>query len=1013
MRPIKLTMQAFGAYREKTVLDFGRLGDRNFFLIHGPTGSGKTTILDAICFALYGETSGQLRTSKTVRSDFADAGLRTYVELVFSIGEDVYRIERSPEQERAKMRGDGTMLEKPQAMLWKASSDGEKILASSTRSVTEAVEAMLGFECNQFRQVVLLPQGEFRKLLSANSTDRQEIMKALFRTGIYEKIENHLKQKASGVKKLFEEVEQERRFILETSGVASEAELVQEIAKRSEEETELVAQVAEQKQILAQKETALTEGKQIEALFAEYLVSQNAYKSAQTAQQEAFDLRGAWQTAKKAQTLAMSDQYLTQEEELCAKKRDALIQAEKTLAEADALLGKAERDYTREKERDVQREKAREERNRLEKLTEGVRLLLTADKEHQTAVALAKRAEADYRDKQEKCQTYEKALEELTKQREAKLEEAKRLAVLSEEKEKLTRLYQTSAEKDAISREIVEQEKQLTHVRIRVDKLAENVKRSQEVCREAELRWQKAQAGILATTLMEGAPCPVCGSLHHPMTAKLAESISEEELKKAKRTAEIALAEHTKANLELATLVARQEARVQKREELSLVLGQAEETAVLQEKLVRLTEQVKAATGAAEDAERLKTRIANGEQMLADTVKARDDAQSMHQKAVGVVRAAQAILEERRGQVPSELMADGALDMAKRQADMRIKKLTEDWQRADTAYQKAQADVAKAKADTEALQKGVAEQETKCQTLFKKLSEEAIGLGFGDRDALRCSLRPSDWLDKTEKHLRSIDDTVLATRERCTRAKQATEGKVRPNLVGLSEAKKLAEDSYLAVVKKRQTLEDMIQTQKSRQKKLADCAKRIGDLEMRYRIVGQLAGIAGGNNEKNLTFQRYVLSELLTEVAEVASVRLLKMSRNRYMLRRTDSLSRKNAAGGLELEVFDNLTGVARPVGTLSGGEGFLASLALALGLADVVQSYAGGIWLDTMLIDEGFGTLDPETLDFAISTLLDLQRDGRLVGIISHVPELTERIDARLEVLQTNHGSTAVFHVG
>ena len=197
MRPIRLTMQAFGAYRERTDIDFGELAGRSFFLIHGPTGSGKTTILDAICFALYGETSGEMRAVKTVRSDFADAHTRTYVDFTFAVGADIYRVERSPEQERAKMRGAGTMLEKPQATLWQVEERGETVLASNTRNVTEAVEAMLGFECSQFRQVVLLPQGEFRKLLMAGSVERQDIMQTLFRTELYEMIEQKLKEKAT------------------------------------------------------------------------------------------------------------------------------------------------------------------------------------------------------------------------------------------------------------------------------------------------------------------------------------------------------------------------------------------------------------------------------------------------------------------------------------------------------------------------------------------------------------------------------------------------------------------------------------------------------------------------------------------------------------------------------------------------------------------------------------------------------------------------------------------------
>jgi exonuclease SbcC len=261
-------MQAFGAYREQTKLDFGELGGRSFFLIHGPTGSGKTTILDAICFALYGETSGDARAAKTVRSDFADDKTRTYVDFTFAVRDDVYRVERSPEQERAKMRGTGTMLEKPQATLWRVEESGEKVVASGAKNVTEAVEAMLGFECSQFRQVVLLPQGEFRKLLLAGSVERQDIMQTLFRTELYELIEQKLKEKASGVRKLFEQIEQEKRLILEASGAESEDALLRMIDELKREEASLTAHVRERLTIKERAEALLAEGKRIDALFA-------------------------------------------------------------------------------------------------------------------------------------------------------------------------------------------------------------------------------------------------------------------------------------------------------------------------------------------------------------------------------------------------------------------------------------------------------------------------------------------------------------------------------------------------------------------------------------------------------------------------------------------------------------------------------------------------------------------------------------------------------------------------
>lgn len=861
---------------------------------------------------------------------------------------------------------------------------------------------------------MLLPQGEFRKLLSANSADRQEIMKTLFRTGLYEKIEEHLKQKASGVKKLFEALEQERRIILETSGVSDEGELAELIVRLEQEEKTLIERVNACKARLEIEEKALTEGKRIEALFAEYASAQEANQAAQKAQEEAKARRAEWETAVRAQKLSSADAYLMKEEESCTQKQQSAQEANRSMEETRTLLEEAKRVYECEKGREKEREQALEERRRLEALSESVRALRQAQKDYLTAQQEEERALRECDDKEQKCKAYETALAELKKLREDKLAAAQEASSLATAQERAQMLCRTSLERDKVIAEIDEEDRTIARVREQIEAADQKAQAAETRYHAVEMRWQSAQAGILAVNLAADAPCPVCGSLHHPQLAQPGALPSEEERKAAKQEAETARAFHTKENLKLASLTARQESRLQRQAELVALLGQeALPTKVLKEQLEALVQKVKQATAATSEAETLKARIVKGEQILADMVKAREKAQVLYQKAVGTVRAVKAVLDERGGAVPPALMAQGALEAAQKAADVTVKSLAEAWQKADTSYQKAQAEAVKAQAHATTAAQSAVEQAEKCKLLLQTLLAEGAQLGFGSREAIRGAMRSASWLEAAQRQLQMIDETALAANDRYLRSKRAIEGVTRPDTETLAQAKQAAQEAYLAAVKEAQTQADTIRAHKRNRQKIADCLSRSGELESSYRVIGQLAGIAGGNNEKKLTFQRYVLSELLTEVAEVASVRLLKMSRHRYTLQRTDELTRRNAAGGLELEVFDHLTGLARPVGTLSGGEGFLASLALALGLADVVQSYAGGIRLDTMLIDEGFGTLDPEMLDFAISTLLELQRGGRLVGIISHVPELTERIDARLEVLQTNHGSTAVFHVG
>ncbi len=1014
MRPIRLTMQAFGAYRERTELDFGELEGRTFFLIHGPTGSGKTTILDAICFALYGETSGEMRTARTVRSDFADARTRTYVDFTFAVGTDIYRVERSPEQERAKMRGAGTMLEKPQATLWQVEGDGEKVLASGAKSVTEFVVTTLGFECDQFRQVVLLPQGEFQKLLMAGSAERQAIMQTLFRTELYELIEQKLKEKARAVREAFNEIEQERRLILENAAVANEEELSVKLSELGREERALIALVAERLAAKKLAEADLAEGKRIDALFTEAKNALAAEKKATEAEAASRLLREEWETAMRAQKLSTAESYLGQEETALRTKGETLDRQKKALARAQSAQQQAECVYQAEKARESDRQQARDVRMDLDKKTEVVRQLAEAQKAYLEAQRTMGTAEEKMTSKENACNTYTKAIDELRKQREEKLALAQESAKLSQEKERLTALLKTRKEFDKLLGNIDEEAKKIVQKEKDVLCAYEEAQRAERSAEELELAWQRAQAGVLARTLKDGAPCPVCGALHHPHLAPSEQAPSEQARKGAKDKAETLRKHHAKESVSLATLIAHQEARTKKKEELLALLGECTADAkTLTSQTETAIKKAQEAQQAVDDAQVLKARIENGETVLKNTKEEFETARTAYQEASGKYRSAQAIVEERKNQVPDELTADGALERAKSEADKKITELDTAWENAQARQRTANEELARANADAEQGGVAFAEQKQKCQDLLAAFLREANALGFDSRQAVLASSRTERWLSDTEASLKQIDETVTTSRDRLQRANQAIKGMTMPALDVLTEAKNVAEKAHLDAVRDLQTKKNTIAQQETNRRKIADCAKRIDSLQEGYRIIGKLAQVAGGDNEKKLTFQRFVLSELLTEVAEVASARLLKMSRRRYTLQRTDERARKNAAGGLELEVFDNYTGMARPVGTLSGGESFLASLALALGLADVVRSYAGGIRLDTMLIDEGFGTLDPEMLDFAIKTLLELQQGGRLVGIISHVPELKERIDARLEVLQTNKGSTAVFRIG
>ena len=376
------------------------------------------------------------------------------------------------------------------------------------------------------------------------------------------------------------------------------------------------------------------------------------------------------------------------------------------------------------------------------------------------------------------------------------------------------------------------------------------------------------------------------------------------------------------------------------------------------------------------------------------------------------METALAVWRERESSVPENLRDAVALDKARQDARQNRDKLTANFEKAKKAADGAkQALAAAAAAEKEALANWqaavkLAEEEMRS---FQKRLESA---GFDGLKEYQEARKTPDEIKKMESEIKGFDQSLHAARDRLARAARAAEGLAEPDLEKLALAEAEAKEEHDQLLIKEGQLQSQVREGNKSLKKLQELEGQLESLEGRYMVFGRISEVANGRNKYGLTFQRFVLGALLDDVTIAATERLKLMSRGRYHLQRTTELSRRNAAGGLDLEVFDTYTGAARNVSTLSGGETFLASLSLALGLADVVQSYSGGIHLDTIFVDEGFGTLDPESLDFAMRALIDLQKGGRLVGIISHVPELKERIDARLEVQPTDRGSVAGFRI-
>lgn len=1017
MRPLRLTMCAFGPYAAVQQLDFADLQGRSFFLIHGPTGSGKTTILDAICFALYGDTSGALRDSKSIRSDHATLETATEVEFDFSVGAAAYRIHRSPEQERPKKRGDGMTVKPAEAMLWEL-KDGEepKLLVTGWSDVTKKTETLLGFRSSQFRQVVLLPQGDFRKLLTANSSERQEIMQTLFKTELYRSIEETLKAKAQELKKEFEAFQRERLWVQNEAGVESAADLAG--------------------QLQTNQTTLEQAGRQLEQLALQLKTAQQAVAAAQLDQAKLTEQAAALRELTELQAkVAVVEEKRT--ELLRAQQAATLMDAEalvERLSQEIAVLAQEEKEDGRQLEQARMRSRQAEERLAGEVAQENEREALAARiielnqlKEKTAAIENARQAMAAAQLVSENTARSKAVVTEETnvakaavQQKNEQLQQLKELAAQAgSHKAALDHLNQVVSQRQTlitVEKEFIAAAKQLAEGEKKLRVLEERCLEAKTAFTALQQSWLLSQAAVMASRLAPGQPCPVCGSHEHPEPAVSAGLAPDEQAIKQQQQRVEKLEQERE---ELRGTFSRQQSAcatlANRVKDLEQQLGSQAVKPIgdLQQELAALAtryEQAVAAQRQAEHGQQQLQQLVEKEQQLVERLA---QAEQEWLQADSAFKAAQAVWTERQQAVPSSFHDPAVLSQAQSQALKRQKELKDALETAQRASQEAVQQVTKWQQKLENTLHNLRTAQTRQQEARSQLADRLQAAGFADQADYNQAKKTAEYRSKLAERLQAFDHSLAAAQERWQRAQTAAAGIQPPDIAALEQHHAGVQAQHNAEVAEHSRIAVLVARQEEWLHKLKQLSGKMEKTEQRFGVLGRLAEVANGSNEYRLTFQRFVLGTLLDDVAIAANERLKTMSRGRYMLQRTMDRARKNAAGGLDLEVFDHYTGSARGVGTLSGGETFLASLSLALGLADVVQSYAGGIHLDTILVDEGFGTLDPESLDFAIRALLDLQKGGRLVGIISHVPELKERIDARLEVCTTQFGSTACFQVG
>lgn len=1062
MRPIKLIMQAFGPYKNKEVIDFTRLGNRNLFLITGNTGAGKTSIFDAIAYALYGEASGGDRDFKSLISDFADDETITRVIYDFSLNGKHYRIDRIPTQEKKKQRGEGYTNQTASAELYLISPSDEKQLISSRRvtEVNDKIMELIGLDANQFKQIMMLPQNAFRELLTSKSDERQMILQKLFMTKKYQQFETRLKERTKELKTDLESTEKdlthELAEILITEEEKERYEIKQDLSDITGSIDSLAGLINDQ---LKGKETLDKEIEEVE-------------KNVSTLADKLSSEKLLLDTFNKRDMVKKEVEALKEKKEQMTLLEESLKRAEKALfVEKEETLLKNLQDEKNTLDDQIKKQlKEKEQANReLDEATKQLELSKTVEKEELEELKINKQKILSYKEAVEKLNEAEKEKGQqhgllLTLQQ--KKEEA--LQTQKETKEKINELKIKISRFDAIYEKKDAYNEKLSQVKDRLHKLETLVewldrykdeqskyqtlhdeyieknqllkakeKTSLEIKQRLEqLKQQDAQnaAYKIAATLKENEPCPVCGSVHHPFPSKPAHEIKAGELEKAeseyqdsvndvntlkgrleiiKKNGLISKDEKEKLWQKIVEHPANDFQETVDASQFSQIQDHFKQSLQDYQKLGReISNELKSLIEEEKKLQKYKKALEKGESELDSHTKKAEQLEKQFNESNIAYTLAMSNVERLKKDIPSQYLMKGVLEEEIQATDKKIQTLEKRMEKAQQSFDQKKLQLNTLHTQIQSSQKNIEQLALKVEKQREIFKQELSKYDFETVEAYQKARLDEETISEQRKALETFNTLYTEKTSRLSSLNEELKGKTKPDVELLEKQLTTLNTALDQLKEKRVMLQNRLSENTKRLDKIKTLYEKKQTLENQYGVHGYLWDLTKGANAYRINFERFVQTSFLDDILFAANQKLEGMTDGRYQLNRITETDNKKSTSGLDIEVFDQYTGEARHVKTLSGGEGFKASLAMALGLSEVVQSHSGGVSLETLFIDEGFGSLDSESLDNAIKTLMELQSGGRLVGIISHVAELKERIDTYLEVTSTKDGSYTQFFV-
>lgn len=928
MKPLKLTMSAFGSYAGKNVIDFTGQ-QQGIFLITGDTGAGKTTIFDAITYALYNQTSGGERNGNMMRSQYAQPEAETYVELEFLYRGQTYRVRRNPDYKITKTLKNGKIREQKVPHSVELTMPDGTVFPEKKNATDAKIIEILGLTADQFSQIVMIAQGDFLKLLYTKSDERKMIFSKLFRTDIYWKIQENLRRKSMEMDERIQE--NDRAFEQEKSRIIplpeSEELPLDELVERLRER--LKDALKEQNLRRANVEELnkkITKYEEINKLFRSLEKIRQTGKELEARQVESKERRQQIENALKADKVLVAEQQNLRQQQAVEQSVQAIAKMEETLTNNQEMF-----ETLKTQLQEVEAEQKREAADIQKKM-------LALEQSFPSYEAL-QNARSEEQQAKKVWEDLEKTSEESFHKKEAGI------AALKEQQKRQEQVVeQTKKNWEQTSLSASESAKHYEHMY------------------EAFL---KEQAGILAENLSAGCPCPVCGSTVHPDPAKLSDhAVTELEVEQAKKT----------------------RAAAEEKRDLAYAAFEAEKTE--KQKLAQAVEKEEA------------------DFVLAQTI-AKQQRKEAEQNYVSLQKIAEQIREKlvypSLAEAKKQYAAmQKALEAAEQEIERKRQKVSELAEAMNTLKGQKLAE--------EENQKTAKKLAAKTEKEYAKLLEKS---GFVSEETYHLAILPERSRSKLEREEKEYESQCLRQQSEQKLLEKQVSGKTYTDTTELNEQLKAEKQALKEAEKTYMELHTAYENDRSVLQNCAVYLEKGKKLESEDQVIKSLSKTANGrlSGSAKIDFETYIQRQYFKQIIHEANKRLLTMSNHQFILKlKEEANTGRKTNEGLDLSVYSLVTDSERDVKTLSGGESFLAALAMALGLSDIVERSAGAIHPDMMFIDEGFGSLDAQSRQQAIEVLAELAGDSRMVGIISHVTELKEQIDRKLVVSRTDKGSRAVW---